>query len=396
MGLYARTDSKYWWMRHRSGPGVSTGIPREGPTPKITQQNRLDAEEIYNAAVVQAIRVEAGLEETQRDAITFEDYADWWATHKLPHLRSNDRCAHRLRLLRAFFGARAITAIDRTAVSEYITQRLAVRVGPPPRCCGQPADLRGPVLRCARCRKSWADPRRTVSAATVNREVDQLKVMLRDAVPRYLGASPLAGMKKLRVVDAEKRVCTAEEVARIAEALTPHARQVLWLLSAETLIRFGNAIDLQRSELKGHQLHLTDSKTGPYKVTVSAGLRAALLALPHRGAYFFAELRQAKNPRDWRGAMRLALRRACTRAGVPYGRISGGITFHTGTRATGATLQLQAGHDLTTVQANGNWRDIRAMQRYLQTDLAHRRAASEDVAEAIAAARATITRQGGK
>jgi hypothetical protein len=39
--------------------------------------------------------------------------------------------------------------------------------------------------------------RRTVSARTVTREVDLLKVMLRDAAPRYLTASPIVGLKRL-------------------------------------------------------------------------------------------------------------------------------------------------------------------------------------------------------
>jgi hypothetical protein len=388
MGLYARKDSKYWWMRHRSGPGVSTGIPREGPTPAITRANRQRAEEVFNAEVTHAVRVQAGLEDDTGEAIRVEEYATWWAEHKLPLLKSNPRNTDLLTRVRIAFGEYLLTDIDRTLVTEYITQRLRDRVGPVPKCCGQSLEVHDTLLQCARCRRTRADARRTLQPGTINREVDFLKGLLRDAVPRYLKASPLAGMRKLREVPAEKRVCTAEEVARIAQELTPSSRRVLFLLAAETLIRFGNAINLQRSENKGTHLALLDSKTGPYTVPLNARLRQMLASLPHHGPYYFAELREAKNPRDWRGAMRLAVRRACQRAGVPYGRLRGGTTFHAATRATGATLQLQQGNDLRTVQENGNWKDLRAMQRYLQTDLAHRRAASEGVGSAIAEAMA--------
>src|SRR4030095_9287602 len=384
MGLYARKDSKYWWMRHRSGPGVSTGIPREGPTPKSTRENRLRVEELYNAEVIRAVRVAAGLEEAPRDTISFEAYADWWAEHKLPLLRRHDRDADRLQQLRTAFAGLDLTEVDRARVTEYITARLRDRVGPLPKCCGVPAEVHDTVLQCPRCRRSRADPRRTVSAGTVNRAVDLLKMLLRDAVPRYLSASPLAGMKKLREVPVETRVCTAEEIGRIAATLTPPSRATLFLRGVETLIRFGNAINLQRSELKGLQLHLTDSKTGPYIVTISPAMRSRLLALPHHGPYFFAELRRAENPRDWRGANRLAVRRACHRAGIPYGRVQGGVNFHSATRASGATLQLQQGTDVRTVQEERNWKDVRAMQRYLKTDMARRRAASEAVSQAVA------------
>ena len=50
------------------------------------------------------------------------------------------------------------------------------------------------------------------------------------------------------------------------------------------------------------------------------------------------------------------LKRACLKAGIPYGRKAGGITFHWATRRTGATRMLQRGVDLKTVQAIGHWK----------------------------------------
>src|SRR4030095_1890309 len=192
MGLYARKDSKYWWMRHRSGQGVSTGLLREGPTSTITRANRQRAEEIFNAAVIQAVRVDAGLEEAPREPMRFDTYADWWLTHKLPLLRSNDRDALSVQHLRSAFADLDLAVIDRMCVTEYITRRLAARVGPLRPWCGHVPTVEGTVVSGEGCRRHCADERRHVSANTVNREVDRLKVMLRDAVPRYLTASPLA------------------------------------------------------------------------------------------------------------------------------------------------------------------------------------------------------------
>jgi site-specific recombinase XerD len=62
------------------------------------------------------------------------------------------------------------------------------------------------------------------------------------------------------------------------------------------------------------------------------------------------------------------LQRACKAANVRYGRTAGGITWHTATRATGATRMLRDRTDLRTVQQVGNWKDIRSVQSYLETD----------------------------
>ncbi len=126
--------------------------------------------------------------------------------------------------------------------------------------------------------------------------------------------------------------------------------------------------DLRWDDVSPTHITLRDSKTGPYQVPLAHRAKAALKALPRKGAYVFPHRRQAKTERDRRGAVRLMLRRACTRAKLPYGRTMGGVTFHTATRASGATRMLRAGVDPRTVQAVGNWHDFRSMQEYLQTD----------------------------
>lgn len=208
--------------------------------------------------------------------------------------------------------------------------------------------------------------------------VHLLKTLLRVAVPRYLAASPLAGWTKLRAIPPPSRVLTHDDETRLLAQLRP-ADQALYLVAVDTLIRLSNVVHLRWDAIRNGWLHLADSKTGPYRVPLSTRATAALATLPRQGAYVFPARRTAKTDRDTRGAIRRLLQRACTRAGIPYGRAQGGITWHSATRATGATRMLQAGADPTTVQAVGHWRDVRAMQRYLHTDDARLRAAVDTI-----------------
>lgn len=399
MGLYKRGDHANWWMKKLPAlKGQDTGVPRlAGGTAEQQKTQREAAEGVLNATLTRIAQEKAGLAKKELPAITFDKWADWWERHKLPLHKPSSQEGDRQRLkhLRRHFGAVALSAIDEQAASEYETARLNAKVGPALLCCGLPVTGR----HCGACRKRVIDARRTVNPNTINREVAVLKIMLRDACPRYLGASPLKGRKNLRVVETQGRVLDAAEVARVADALSP-AYRAIFLLCVETLMRLSSALDLTRDVDKGDHLALKDSKTGPYTVPLSPRLRALLDALPNEGPYFFAPLRQAKNPRDRSGGVRLALRRACKKAGVPYGRMQGGVTFHTGTRATGATLQLRMGADLRTVMDNGHWDDMRSVQRYLHSNQETRRQASDVVGDAVDAARIkapmTLVRKDGR
>jgi integrase len=281
--------------------------------------------------------------------ISFDAYATWYDTHVIAKRRGKERDRATLTHLRAFFKTDDLLTLTRARAQEYSTHRLSQVV-----------------------------PRTTrhVKPRTVNREVALLKEMLRDAVPRYLKVSPLAGMKALRVVKPVTRILSQAEESRLLAQLAP-LDQAFYIVAVDTLIRLGNVLNLRREECRGSVLMLTDSKTGPYTVPLSPRAKAALASLPKKGPYVFPHRRTAKNPRDWRGAVRLMLKRACARCTppVPYGRAVAGITFHTGTRATGATRMLQAGADLRTVQGVGNWKDIRSVQDYLHTDEPHKQAA---------------------
>ncbi len=338
MGLYLRADSKYWWMLlERSGQKPiqeSTRVLHDAQSAIVRRDQKQLAQQVYIARMNDLARGLHGLPKTG-STIPFRKYAAWFERHRIATRRGAERDSFALKPLLAFFDQRDLGTIDRAAVHEYITQRLT-----------------------------------RVKAATVNREVDLLKGMFREAVPRYLAASPILGLKKLRATPIRKRVLTLEEETRLLAAFTNPADRAFYLVAVDTLIRLSNVVNLKWADVRGGHLDLDDSKTGPYRVPLSTRARAALDSLTKSGEYCFPHRRTAEKTRDTRGAIRRLLQRACARCEppIPYGRAIGGITFHTATRATGATRMLRAGVDPKTVQAVGNWKSFEQMGEYLLTD----------------------------
>jgi integrase len=338
MGVYARPNSPYWWMKV-SRPGqkplyASTGVLVEGSTKWLRDQQRQTAEEIYATQVMNLARGRFGLP-TDRPAITFSEFAAWYRQHKVPQHRGQERDLEMLDRLESFFGHDDLTTVTRARVDEYLTKRTQV------------------------------DKKK---ASTGNREIDLLKSMLVAAVPEYLPSSPIAGMKRLRTTKIKKRFLSAEEEDRLLEALNP-ADRAIFLCSLDTLLRLHDVLDLRRDEDHGTYVEL-DTKTGMHRVPVSTRLRTALDAIPadkRHPDYFFWWRRRAKTQRDQRGVMRKVLATACAAAKIPYGRAIAGITWHTGTRASGATRMLRKGVDPKTVQEIGHWASLEQMGEYLTT-----------------------------
>ena len=124
-----------------------------------------------------------------------------------------------------------------------------------------------------------------VEPSTVNREIDVLKAMLREAVPTFLKASPPVGLKRLRVVKKKKkkkRVLTpGEEVRLLAEI--QRADQTLYIVAVDTLMRLGNVLNLKWAKIQRGAVWLEDSKTGPYAIPAS---RSAPRIVPSKFAEY--------------------------------------------------------------------------------------------------------------
>ena len=326
MGVFRRPDSKYWQLWLETAP---TGQQKErtkiliGTSAAERQDSWKLAHELYAQRMAEISRRVHRLA-VERPAIRFAKYAEPYATHTIAHRAGARRELELLIQLRRFFDNDLLTAIDRDRVTHYHTARLVDHVAP----------------------------------VTVNREVDLLKAMLRDAVPKYLEASPLVGMKRLRIVKPRRRYVTPEEFDQLLEVCEDAQDTAILTLGRDGLIRLGDLLDLQHTDRDGEFVFVRDPKGGePYEAALSARAKAALIALPRESRYCFPKFRRALQPRDWPGSVRQRLEYLCRQANLDYGRAKHGITFHWGTRRSGATdLLMKRQAPLAAVQRQGNWK----------------------------------------
>jgi integrase len=346
MGVYRRKDSPYWWLWLEAPPGgrpkaESTKIRLDAPTVEQRRDNKQLAEQIYHQRQAEYLRDAHGL--TPKPIIPFSAYATWYEQHAIVTHSSRAREASMLRRLRAHFRTTPLHQIDRPAVLEWRTTRLT-----------------------------------DVAPATVDRELDVLKSLLASAVPKYLTASPIVGLKRHRdTVQAKKRrpriLTLAEERRILAHATDPHDRALL-LLALDTLMRLSDVKALRRDRDYRTYLHVEAPKVDPYDVPVSRRLRRALDRLPDTGPYFF--------PKRWHGrpgaisvnTVWRIFRRVCEAAHVPVGRKDRGVTFHS-LRHTGTTRMLEQGVNPLAVMEIGGWKELRQLVRYGRASDATKQAA---------------------
>lgn len=300
----------------------------------------------------------------EKPEIAFTDYADLYARDVIAHNKGKERELEILAVLRPAFDPLLLSAIDRDRVRGWMTDRAS-----------------------------------HVSAATTNREVDLLKAMLRDAVPKYLKVSPIYGMKRLRIVKPRRRLMTGQEEKRLLEK-ADHVERALLLLGLDGLIRMASILDLQQSDRKGGWIRVNDPKSGnPYDVALSARCAAALDAITVKGdAYYFDRYRGAKTARDRRSRVRRAVKLLCKRADVLYGKAKGGLTFHWATRRTGATkLVVDKKAPIPAVMKQGNWvKPNVLLEIYADADKAAQRKAIDSLTPHSRGKRKTPVKSGPK
>lgn len=345
MSVYVRGDSPYFWMLlegftdARGNPlREKIDVRRDAPTPTLRKEARQQADVRYHERRLELTR-DGTVRPAKKLAASFRAFVDWYRTHVLPLRKGREREAEILPRLTEFFGDCPLATIDRARAQEYITWRL------------QP-----PTVVTARTRTAARAIR--PSRSTVNREVDVLKSILQAAVPKYLDASPLYGMKRLDTVTPKRRLMTPDEERRLLAVMSRHDR-ALFLIALDSLVRLSDVLDLRWEDLHGRSVWIADPKAGGgFEVPLSARARAALARVPKNGSeYIFAARRVAKTARDRRNGIRQMLERYCAAADppIPYGRRRG-LTFHWSTRRTGTTRMLTRGVDPGTVQKVGRWK----------------------------------------
>lgn len=343
MGLYKQPRSKYWWIRYPGGHRESTKIPHTGSSSQRTKDLKLAALQVYEATVL-----------AQRGAaplvpIAFAKLVDWYTLHCAVLKRGAEREGWALQALTNAFGPQMVSTLDEPAIIEWRATRA-----------------------------------REVAAGTVNRELAVLKAVLKAAVPRHLKASPAAKVTNLRPLrgdrtsDRRPRILTPAEETRILSVMDKPIDRALFLVALCTLARLGDLLDLRWEDVRASAVVIRDPKSGrAYDVPLSKRAKAALEAVPKTGIYVFSRFRGG-TAAERRNRVKMWLHRKCERAKVPYGRASGGITFHS-LRHTGASRMVDGGVDLRTVQEIGGWSSLRMVERYSHPTPKAKRAAVERI-----------------
>jgi integrase len=397
--VFTRDGSPYWQFWHTEQlpykrMRISTQIPVRADSAAQAKTQKLSAIEAAlkfragDAATRERLMPKTHVCVPQLD--TFSSYLRWWAEHRLPtHSKSGQARAQQIMpRLEAAFGDLALSEITIERVQEWITERLkTVPI----------IEVDGQLPRKGKLPKPQ----------TVNREVGLLKSILKDATnggrlldseSKRLRVSPLYGMKNLKPANVPpKKVLTLEQQARILEQLQDNPeRYALVLLGIKTLARLTNLLGLERRYYDADTRMLTYAQTKngtQHQVWVDDDLAAALEAIPKNGAHFFPSCRVGER-RNWNSHVRQWFESACKRAGVPYGRERGGITWHGATRRSSASRLLANGHNIFTVQAIGNWKDIRMVREYQVPEDAVIKAALQSLAPRLSTP--AVTGKNGK
>jgi site-specific recombinase XerD len=321
----------------------STGIRSDARAPKIRQQNRDQAEQVYHARMVQLARAKVGLPAESGE--TFDRFATWYETHHLAKHKAAPRERVILARLRKHFGAMLLSEIRPARWTEYETARLT----------------------------------EGVSINTVGRELALMKSILAAAVGDHIEVSPLAHVKRKTQKVPPKRTLTKADEQLLLKELHDDEIRDLYLVGIGTLLRQMNLVNLRRKEHHGASLIVT-TKTGPHQVPLDGPTvlqRRVAMVLKRRmptthDGYFFPRWHAlfAANRDSGNSFFLKIVRRAVKRAGIAWGLRNHGVVWHTMTRASGATrLIREHGIDVRTVQLLGNWRSLDQMADYLGLDL---------------------------
>jgi integrase len=283
MGVFTRPDSPVWWLYLETTKQKERTEIRIGTTTAQRHDSRKLAEDRYHQRMNELAARLYKLPSAQ-PAIRFAAYADAYAPTIALH-KGARRERELLKPLVAYFGDRLLSAIDADAVRGYMAQRKTA-----------------------------------VAAVTVNREIDLLKAMLRDAVPKYLATSPIVGLKRLPTITPKRRLLTVAEERRLLKAGEDAQDRAILILGIDTMIRLGDLLALERHDRTGVWLYVKDPKGGgAYEVALTKRAAKALDAIRGDGRYYFAKFRRAINPRDWPGSVRQRWSISATRPTSPTG-----------------------------------------------------------------------------
>jgi integrase len=201
VGLYRRTDSRFWWMSYTwKGEQYFESTKCSG---KALANKILSKRE--GEIAMQMFKVGQ-----QGDRMSFTGLCKEFESAHVPTLAASTQTNVRdfLENMRKFFGDRSLADIDAKWVTDYRNHRKA-----------QP---------------SRKNPTRKVKGATVNREMAYLRCMLNFAIERkYISENPASRVKPFdeRRERPAKRMLSLEDEQRILENAPPYLRVAIVMLA---------------------------------------------------------------------------------------------------------------------------------------------------------------------
>ena len=336
MGLIFQNNS--WFIDYRT----STGQRRQE---KVGSSKKL-AESVLCKRKVE-IAEGKYLDVAKKEKIRFEDFADEFINL---HSKLNKKCwktdFHIIKILNRFFKGRYLFSITPKDIEYFKMQRLQEKVG---------------KLR----KNAKEDNRKTISPATVNRELDVLSVIFNKGIIwGKLQINPMKSVQSLKVPPGRTRFLEKEEVNKLLSNCTGNLKSIV-TVALFTGMRFGEIIGLKWHDIdfKRDIITLLNTKNGEKReLPMNNIVKNTLIGVRKHpeSAYIFCY--EGGNPvYDIRKSYSTALKNS-------------GITnfrFHD-LRHTFASQLVMSGIDLNTVRELLGHKDMAMTLRYSHLAQSHK------------------------
>lgn len=208
--------------------------------------------------------------------------------------------------------------------------------------------------------------KRSFTVATINRTMSCLSHMLNWAVKMDLlaqspfkGASEIVRKKENNRID---RFLSEDEITRIVKASDGYLKDIV-ICAINTGMRSSEIVNLKWAQVRDGFIYLTETKSDkPRQVPINADLEK-----------LFKSIRQREGLRseyvfNLRGSpikfhVGRSFRSACKRAGISYGRLNKGITFHILRHTFASHVAMRTGN-LKLVKDLLGHSDLKTTERY--------------------------------
>ncbi len=269
------------------------------------------------------------LDVVKKERIKFEDFAqEYFTIHSKQHKKGWQTDSFNIKILNRFFRGKYLYEITPVDIERFKMERLKEKVGI-----------------------------KTISPATVNRQLDTLRGMLNKAVSwGKLQTNPMKSVQSLKVAPGRLRFLEREEIIRLLSNCTKNLRPIV-VLALFTGMRRGEILGLKWHDIdvKRNIITLLDTKNGEKReVPMSEQVKTALIRLRKHPdcAYIFCN-EKGQPVHDIRKSYSTALRKS----GIKDFR------FHD-LRHTFASQLVMAGVDINTVRELLGHKDITMTLRY--------------------------------